>query len=98
MTNAREIIAAWVEEYYPDSHSENFTNDTMSALRAAAGAADGDTITIGPDGTVGRLEDSGQTETFIVNDPPHPKASPTDRDAFCHAEQRPAGLYRVVTP
>jgi len=56
MTNARDIIA--------DEHSDRLTRDgdsysMLAALREAAGAADGDTITIGPDGTVGRLEPHG---------------------------------------
>ncbi len=53
------------------------TEVTFDSLREAAGAAEGDTITIGPDGTVGRLEKAKGCNAplyyVVVDDPDAPK-------------------------
>lgn len=51
--NAKQIIADELDE--PPRDADLFAEWALASLRAAAGAQNGATITIAPDGTVGRL-------------------------------------------
>lgn len=52
--NLPEIVNDWLEELADDAF-ETSGDELLHVLRAAVDAPDGATITIGPDGTVGRL-------------------------------------------
>lgn len=51
---AQEALTPWLS-LPSDASVEDQADEALTILRATAGASDGETITIGPDGTVGRL-------------------------------------------
>lgn len=52
---ARELLTAALVAEPANSTFRHYAEVVLAALATAAGANEGDTITIGPDGTVGRL-------------------------------------------
>lgn len=52
---ARELLTVALVAEPTNSTFRHYTEVVLAALATAAGAAEGDTVTIGPDGTVGRL-------------------------------------------
>lgn len=85
---AQEIITTGRETGCCDDCSERI----LSALRAAAGASDTDTITIAADGTVGRL-----TEMLVKFDPHYQLRCFHTPQASCAINTHEV-FYRVVTP
>ena len=67
--NARDLSAEAVTAEQFESTPQGITTAILDDLRAAANATEGDTITIGPDGTVGRLVQAvgstGGAETLL---------------------------------
>ena len=55
MADVRDITDEWLHSMHDDQYA-TAEEHLLALLRGAANASEGDTITIGPDGTVGRLE------------------------------------------
>lgn len=92
--NARDIIAEAADTWFiPGEAAEAALND----LRSAANASEGDTITIGPDGTVGRLERLTD-EALTRGSTKYPSGRYADCGGCDIEWDDDDPLYRVVTP
>lgn len=92
--NARDVIAAALRGYQDDAEG------IIDLLRKAAGAGEGDIITIGPDGDVGRLEVSRRWLKARYPDG-RPRCNHDDREncpVVFHEVDAGLTTYRVVVP
>lgn len=102
--NARDAMIAAIDGFlvhqgltHLDDDLAGLEEDIHDALRAAAGAGPGDTITIGPDGDVGRLTPHGAWLTKR-NPDGSLHCNHSDRDHCTAADHETELTYRVVTP